>query len=237
MSMIGYINSVQSLGAVDGPGLRFVIFLQGCPLRCVYCHNPETWPLEGGTATESEELIKRVLRYKDYFGSDGGVTLSGGEPLLQADFAAEFFEGLHKEGIHTALDTSCSVNFNKAEAVLKNTDLVLADLKFLSPKEYMEYCGADVYENVKEFFKLTEEMKVPVWVRHVLVPGITASRDYIKGVKDFSKKYKNIEKIEWLPFHDLCKEKYENAGVEFPLKDTPALSKSEMEELLKSAEV
>ncbi len=130
--MTGFVNSIQSLGAVDGPGVRYVVFMQGCPLRCVYCHNPDTWLTEGGTPTDADELVRRALRFRPYWKNGGGVTVTGGEPLLQADFVAEFFEKLHEHGVHTALDTSGVGNLAQAEKVLEHTDLVLCDLKFLS---------------------------------------------------------------------------------------------------------
>lgn len=137
--MKGRVQSLQSLGAVDGPGIRFVIFLQGCPLRCVYCHNPETWPLLGGTEMDTGELVKKILRFRPYFGKDGGVTVSGGEPLMQPEFVAELFQRLHDVNIHTALDTSGIVGGREAEMVLRHTDLALVDLKFTNAEDYRKY--------------------------------------------------------------------------------------------------
>ena len=219
--MTGRINSLQSLGAVDGPGVRYVVFMQGCPLRCVYCHNPDTWDLSEGKEMSSDELVEKILSCKGYFGKDGGVTVTGGEPLLQADFVAELFEKLRSSGVHTALDTSGCYP-QEAENVLKYTSLVLADLKFSDSESYKKYCGAD-FGKVAEFLALTEKMNIPLWIRHVVVPGLTDSPEQMKKIFITAKKYKNLEHIEWLPFRKLCLEKYKNMGIEFPLEQTPEM--------------
>ena len=229
--MTGNIHSIQSLGAVDGPGVRCVVFMQGCPLRCAYCHNPDTWSPEGGTPTTVDELARRVLRFKPYWKNGGGVTVSGGEPLLQADFVAEFFERLHKEGVHTALDTSGVGRLDAAERVLKNTDLVLCDIKFLTSEDYRRYCRADM-ANVEGFLSLTAEKNVPLWIRHVVVPGLTDAPEHLRRVKAKAQSYPNFEKLEFLPFHKLCMEKYERMGIEFPLKDVPGMTDNRLNELL-----
>lgn len=229
--MTGNIHSIQSLGAVDGPGVRCVVFMQGCPLRCAYCHNPDTWSPEGGTPTTVDELARRVLRFKPYWKNGGGVTVSGGEPLLQADFVAEFFERLHQEGVHTALDTSGVGRLDAAERVLKNTDLVLCDIKFLTSEDYRRYCRADM-ANVEGFLSLTAENNVPLWIRHVVVPGLTDAPEHLRRVKAKAQSYPNFEKLEFLPFHKLCMEKYERMGIEFPLKDVPGMTDNRLKELL-----
>ena len=142
--MEGRVSSVQSMGAVDGPGLRYVVFLQGCPLRCAYCHNPETWDLTGGTPYTAEDLCKTILRYRPYFGENGGVTVSGGEPLLQPEFVAELFRRLHEHNIHTALDTAGAGDLSRAKQVLKHTDLVLCDIKFPTEAQYKAHCGGSL---------------------------------------------------------------------------------------------
>lgn len=228
--MKGTVQSLQSLGAVDGPGVRFVIFLQGCPLRCVYCHNPETWPLGGGTEMDTDELVQKVLRYRPYFGKDGGVTVSGGEPMLQPEFVAELFRKLQEKGIHTALDTSGIVGGEKAEQVLRHTDLALVDLKFTNAEDYRKYCKGD-YHAVKEFLDLTERMKVPLWIRHVVIPGINDNPEDIKALQKQAEAYQNLQKLEWLPFHNMCKEKYDELGIAFPLENTPAMSKEKLSAL------
>ena len=229
--MTGNIHSIQSLGAVDGPSVRCVVFMQGCPLRCAYCHNPDTWSPEGGTPTTVDELARRVLRFKPYWKNGGGVTVSGGEPLLQADFVAEFFERLHQEGVHTALDTSGVGRLDAAERVLKNTDLVLCDIKFLTSEDYRRYCRADM-ANVEGFLSLTAENNVPLWIRHVVVPGLTDAPEHLRRVKAKAQSYPNFEKLEFLPFHKLCMEKYERMGIEFPLKDVPGMTDNRLKELL-----
>ena len=228
--MKGTVQSLQSLGAVDGPGVRFVIFLQGCPLRCVYCHNPETWPLGGGTEMDTDELVRKVLRYRPYFGKDGGVTVSGGEPMLQPEFVAELFRKLQEKGIHTALDTSGIVGGEKAEQVLRHTDLALVDLKFTNAEDYRKYCKGD-YHAVKEFLDLTERMKVPLWIRHVVIPGINDNPEDIEALQKQTEAYQNLQKLEWLPFHNMCKEKYDELGIAFPLENTPAMSKEKLSAL------
>ena len=229
--MEGRISSVQSMGAVDGPGLRYVVFLQGCPLRCKYCHNPETWSCEGGTVQTAESLCHTVSRYRMYFGDTGGITVSGGEPLLQADFVAELFERLHREHIHTALDTSAAGNLEQAEKVLRHTDLVLCDLKFSSEDLYREHCGGSLAHTLR-FLKKTEEMGIPVWIRHVVAPGLTDTPESIRAIKELCSHFSNIEKIEWLPFKNLCVPKYESLGLKFAMGDSPALSDRQIEKLL-----
>jgi pyruvate formate-lyase 1-activating enzyme len=229
--IIGKIHSLQSLGAVDGPGLRFLVFMQGCPLRCVYCHNPDTWAFEGGMEMNADTLLKKILRYKPYFKNGGGVTVSGGEPLMQPDFIAELFRLLKENGIHTALDTSCSVTGEKAEMVLQYTDMVLADLKFATEHEYQKYCRGSL-QRVEDFLRKTEEMKIPLWVRHVIVPGINDCVEDMWKIREKAEKYSNLEKIEWLPYHNLCIEKYESMKIPFPLRDTPNLSKERLQELI-----
>jgi pyruvate formate lyase activating enzyme len=196
--MKGIINSFQSMGAVDGPGLRYVIFMQGCFLRCVYCHNPDTWSMKG-EEYGIEDVVKRVLRFKPYIEKSGGVTVSGGEPLLQWEFVAELFRRLRLEGIHTALDTSGIGSLEGAAKVLDYTDLVLCDLKFANEIDYKEKCGGDI-SKVLFFLKLTEDMKVPLWVRHVVVPGLTDHEASIAQITQIAKGFSNLEKLELLPF-------------------------------------
>lgn len=220
MSPIGRIHSFQSMGAVDGPGLRYVVFMQGCPLRCAYCHNPDTWDFGGGLPYTPESVLERILRYRPYFGKEGGVTITGGEPLAQPDFVAELFRLLHVKGIHTALDTSCHGSLEKAQSILQYTDLVLADLKFLSNEEYHRFCGGSL-ETVQKFLSLTEQMEIPLWIRHVVVPGLTDGAMHIQALSRAAHHYHNLEKIELLPFRKLCLEKYEGMGISFPLAAVP----------------
>lgn len=226
----GRVHSVQSMGALDGPGLRYVVFMQGCPLRCAYCHNPDTWDISGGEEIEAKALFKKIFRMSPYFASGGGVTVSGGEPLLQADFVAELFQILRATGIHTALDTSGIIADERAENVLEHTDLVLADLKFLTDEEYKKYTGSGI-ENVEKFLELTEKRKIPLWIRHVVVPGINDNIDYMRKLRSKAMQYSNLRKIEWLPFHNMCKEKYDELGIDFPLDSTPNMDKERLKDL------
>lgn len=224
------INSFQSMGAVDGPGVRYVIFMQGCPLRCVYCHNPETWDPNGGTEYTVEEVVQKALRFRPYFEKEGGVTVSGGEPLLQWEFVAELFRRLKKEGIHTALDTSGIGDLEGASEVLKDTDLVLCDLKFSTEEDYNQYCGGSLNQ-VTSFLALTEQRRIPLWIRHVVVPGLTDSRESIEQIAEIAHRYSNLSKIELLPFRKLCMSKYEELGIPFPLADSEECPEQYIEEM------
>ena len=217
--MKGRVHSFQSLGAVDGPGLRFVVFLQGCRLRCAYCHNPDTWNPAGGDEMEAEEVFQKILRYRPYFGKTGGVTISGGEPLLQPDFVSELFRMLRKEGVHTALDTAgFAQNPQAAEKVLEQTDLVLCDLKFSSEEDYRRYTGGSL-QTVLGFLAQTEEQKIPLWIRHVVVPGLTDGEEQARKIAQLSHQFSNLKKIELLPFRKLCIAKYDALGIPFPLRE------------------
>ena len=229
--MKGRVSSLQSLGTVDGPGLRYVIFLQGCPLRCVYCHNPETWDPAGGTAYAPEELVEKVLRCRAYFGEQGGVTVSGGEPLLQAPFVAELFRQLKAAGVHTALDTSGAGDLKQAAQVLDWTDLVLLDLKFPDEAGYRQYCRGS-WAQTQAFAALAGEKHVPLWVRHVVVPGLNDSLEDLRAIKAQAESLPGFQKLEWLPFHNMCLEKYQQLGLPFPLAGTPALEDQDLAHLL-----
>ena len=229
--MKGRVSSLQSLGTVDGPGLRYVIFLQGCPLRCVYCHNPETWDPAGGREYAPEELVEKVLRCRAYFGEQGGVTVSGGEPLLQAPFVAELFRQLKEAGVHTALDTSGAGDLKQAAQVLDWTDLVLLDLKFPDEAGYRQYCRGS-WAQTQAFAALAGEKRVPLWVRHVVVPGLNDSLEDLRAIKAQAESLPGFQKLEWLPFHNMCLEKYQQLGLPFPLADTPALEDQDLARLL-----
>ena len=231
--MTGRVHSIQSLGAVDGPGVRYVVFLQGCPLRCAYCHNPDTWDFAGGTEKEAADLVKEIGRFKPYFGTKGGVTVSGGEPLQQPAFVEELFSLLHKEGIHTALDTSGVGNLEAARRVLEHTDLILGDLKFATREEYKTHCKADMAK-VLAFYRLAAELNVPLWVRHVVVPGLNDNLEDLRAIKALAESFPNLEKIEWLPFHNLCLEKYQQMGIPFPLEGTDNMDEEALQRLVDS---
>ena len=219
--MIGKIHSFESFGAADGPGVRFIVFLHGCPLRCVYCHNPDTWANEKPAMEFSpEEVLKRALRYRDYWGEKGGITLSGGEPLLQAEFAAELFELAHAEGVTTCLDTS-GASFRRGDAAIERlisvTDTVLLDIKAFDSKLHREVTGAD-NSQILDFARYLSEKGVSTWIRRVIVPGLTDGEDDLKKTGEFISSLKNIERIEVLPYHDFGVEKWRNLGIKYPLE-------------------
>lgn len=229
--MKGYIHSLQSLGTVDGPGIRAVIFTSGCPLRCVYCHNPDTWNMKEGTYTDAEEISRKVLKLYPYI-KDGGVTFSGGEPLLQAEFVYEIAKKLKEKGLHIAIDTSGCIDNPDVDKLLEVTDLVLLDIKMTSDEDYQKYIGTDLRRVLKFLDKLESSGK-DVWIRHVVVPGINDTGEDILKLKDMLKGYSCISKIELLPFKNLCLEKYESLGIEFKLKDTKPMASEEIEKLNK----
>ncbi len=219
--MTGYLHSVQTLGTVDGPGVRSVAFLSGCPLRCICCHNPETWESHSGEAVEAEALAARLARYRPYFGGGGGVTVSGGEPLLQAAFVAELFYHLKKAKIHTALDTSGY--FTDGDAVrrlLTHTDLVLLDFKYASDEEYLCNVGCSLSVPLT-MLQMLGERGIPAWIRQVIIPGINDSAEAIDALIERLSPYRAvIRRLELLPFRKLCTLKYEELGIAFPLANT-----------------
>lgn len=219
--MNGFIHSFESFGTVDGPGIRFVVFMQGCPLRCLYCHNPDTWQFGVGQSYSAQEVADNALRYKNYYKGGGGVTVSGGEPLAQIGFVTELFTILKKNGIHTAVDTS-GVTFNandkdKLDKLLSVTDLVLLDLKHIDGEAHKKLTAHGV-ENVLEFARYLSSIGKPVWIRHVLVPGITDDDGQLERLAEFISTLKNVEKVEVLPYHTMGEAKYDNLGWNYPLK-------------------
>ena len=219
--MTGKIHSFESFGTVDGPGIRFVVFVQGCPMRCLYCHNPDTWSASAGTEYTPEDVAFRAMKYKSYFTGGGGVTVSGGEPLLQAEFVTRLFTILKENGIHTALDTS-GVLFNEADPhkfddLLAVTDLVLLDIKHIDDGEHKKLTGHS-NKNILAFARYLSDMEKPVWIRHVLVPGITDDDRYLNELKTFISAFKNVRKVEVLPYHTMGEVKYEKLGIPYPLK-------------------
>lgn len=218
--MNGFVHSFESFGTVDGPGIRFVVFLQGCPLRCKYCHNPDTW-LSGGTEYSVDDVAKRILRYKNYFGEDGGVTVSGGEPMLQKEFVTELFTRMKKEKISTCLDTSGFVfNEERKEDYLplfKVTDLVLLDIKHIDDGE-CKNLTAQTNKNTLAMAKFLDELGVKMWIRHVLVPELTDKDEWLQQTRAFIDTLKNVERVEVLPYHTMGEVKYEKLGYEYALK-------------------
>lgn len=220
---IGRIHSFQSLGTVDGPGVRTVVFMQGCPLRCICCHNPDTWDLTGGEQVTVDELLQKILRYRNYFGPQGGVTVSGGEPLMQAPFVAALFRRLRELGISTALDTAgCRLDAQVKE-LLAVTDLVLLDLKYTTEEAYRQYVGCRMSQ-VESFLQYLQEQGKATWLRHVLIPGYNDREDSLARLAAIREQYSCVERVELLPFRKLCLEKYRHMGIAFPLEDTPEMS-------------
>ncbi len=228
--MKGYVHSFESLAALDGEGIRYGVFMQGCPLRCVYCHNPDTWG-KGGTELSPEELVKKVSRYKPYFGKTGGVTFSGGEPLLQSKFIRETVTYLKQEGINYAIDTSGAVALSDdAKYVLENAQLVILDLKFWDDENYKKYTGMGI-SKVFDTLEFLEDIKKRTWVRTVVVPGINDSEEKIQRYLEMLKNKYFVEKYELLGFHTMGFFKYENMGIKNPLQDTKPLEKETLKEL------
>ena len=215
--MEGRIHSFESLGAVDGPGVRFVIFMQGCSLKCKYCQNRDTWDLHGGTTYSVEELIEKILRYKNYIMPNGGVTISGGEPLLQSKFLIELFTELKKYNIHTCIDTSGSFDLTSdIKELIDLTDLFLLDIKCINDEKAKELTGVSNKKEL-EFAKFLSSIGKPMWIRQVLIPGITDDEQDLLELKDFISTLKTVEKVEILPYHDLGKFKWEKLGCKYEL--------------------
>ena len=227
--MLGRIHSLESFGTVDGPGIRFVVFLQGCPLRCLYCHNPDTWdPKQSGKYVFSpEELLEEVLRYKSFI-AKGGVTVTGGEPLMQPEFLYEFYSLCKENGIHTALDTSGAIFTEAVKKVYDIVDLVLLDVKSIEANQHKELTGVRI-DNTLQALHYLEEKNKPTWVRQVIVPGWTDNDLLLKKTAEYLAPYRCIEKVELLPYHDMGTRKYEQLGMEYRLKDTLPLSKERLE--------
>ena len=228
--MIGKIHSFETFGTVDGPGIRFVIFMQGCCLKCKYCHNRDTWSIHSGKMITVEELVKEIIKYKSYMDSSGGgVTVSGGEPLLQTDFICELFKELKKHNIHTAIDTAGSIPVSyEIKELLKYTDLVLLDIKHIDNEKCINLTGAP-NKNTLEFAQYLSNLNVPVWIRQVLIPGYTDDKFDLKRLKDFINSLKNVEKIELLPYHDLGKFKWAEFQDEYALEGVNPPTQSEIE--------
>ncbi len=228
--MEGYINSIETMGLVDGPGIRFVVFMQGCKLRCLFCHNPETWAIGKGFKITSDELIKRILKYKNYYGEEGGVTFSGGEPLLQSEFLIDILKKCKRNNINTCLDTAGFGGSNNEE-VLKYVDLVMFDVKALESDKYLSLVGQPIEESL-EFLNLCQKLNKRIWIRQVITPGINDNEEYIKKLKKFLSNY-DIEKVEFLPYTTIGVPKYTKMKIPYRLKDTKPMDKNKCEELYK----
>lgn len=236
--MQGRIHSFESFGTVDGPGIRYVVFFQGCSMRCLYCHNPDTWDVHGGTLVESDQIISNILRNQSFYRT-GGLTASGGEPMLQLPFLTELFSKAKEHGIHTCLDTS-GILFSASKEVvdlLEVTDLVMLDIKHLNCTEHEKLTGHS-NEAVLAFVSYLEQMKKPFWVRHVVVPGITDQQQSLVALGQYLKSLSYLEKLEVLPYHSMGEVKYNQLGLDYPLKGTPQLTKqqaAECEKIIRDA--
>ena len=230
--MTGYVHSIQSLGTLDGPGVRFVVFLSGCNLRCHCCHNPDTWECGAGTEYTAESIIEMASRFREYFGQEGGITLSGGEPLLQAKFAKEIFALARASGINTCLDTSGSVLTDDAKELLTLTDRVLLDIKYTNDDDYRRFVGCKIDAPLK-FLDYLDEKGIATTVRQVIIPTVNDSEENIKTLKNITRGRSCVDKIELLPFKKICSVKYDAMGIEFPFSDKPTPPEEDMEKLCK----
>ena len=219
----GYVHSLESFGSVDGPGVRYVIFLSGCAMRCQFCHNPDTWNMTDGKEYTTDQLLKTALRFKTYWGEKGGITVSGGEPLLQMDFLTELFRKAKEAGVHTTLDTSGNPYtikepwHSKWLELMKYTDLVLLDIKQINEQEHVKLTG-QTNTNILAMACELSDMEKPVWIRHVLVPGGSDKDEYLHQLADFIHTLKNVERVEVLPYHTLGIFKWEKLGIPYPLE-------------------
>ncbi len=233
------VHSLESFGAADGPGVRYVIFLQGCRMRCQFCHNPDTWEEQGGTEYTAEELLSKALRYRNYWGTEGGVTVSGGEPLLQMDFLLEFFTLAKNMGIHTVLDTAGQPFtredpfFGTLEKLMEVTDLLLLDIKEMNAERHRRLTGRD-NANILDFARYLSEIGKPVWIRHVLVPERSDFTEDLQSLRAFLDTLTNVERVEVLPYHTLGVFKWENMGIKYPLE---GIRPPEAERIVRAEEI
>lgn len=228
----GRIHSIESMGLVDGPGVRTVVFFQGCKLRCAYCHNPDTWAMDGGNEMTPEELLRKIMRFRPYFErSGGGVTFSGGDPLLQPEFLLEMLKLCKEKGIHTALDTA-GYGFGEYSEILKYVDLVLLDIKHVDDFGYKNLTGRSKH-GLDQFLEELDKSNTKVWIRHVVVPGITDSAEHIEKLKGIIKEIKNVDKVELLPYHTMGVSKYEQLGIPYRLENLEPMDKRYTKDLEK----
>lgn len=228
----GYIHSIETCGTVDGPGLRYVIFLQGCPMRCQYCHNPDTWEPGIGEQMTVDEVLKKFYSNLAFY-KNGGVTVTGGEPMMQMDFLIELFTKLHKDNVHTCLDTSGimfqqdnAAVMEKVDMLLEVTDLVMLDIKHIDDKEHQKLTSHS-NGRILAFAKYLDQKGIPIWIRHVVVPGITLYQEYLERLGEFMATLGNVKALDVLPYHSMGKVKYENLNMDYPLKDTREATKQE----------
>ena len=226
--MKGSISSIETMSSVDGPGIRCVVFMTGCRKRCLYCHNPEMFQ-KGELNYTVDELVNKLLRYKNYFGKKGGITFSGGEPLLQTNFLIPVLKKLKKENIHIAIDTAGDFRGN-IQVLLKYVDLIILDIKHVKEKEY-EYLTKTKMDNIEKFIKIINQTKIPVNLRQVIVPNFNDNLDYLQELKEYIKRIKNVKSIEFLPYHKLGSEKYQELNIKNPMENIPAMNKEKCDKL------
>lgn len=230
----GYVHSLESFGSVDGPGVRYIIFLTGCAMRCQFCHNPDTWDMKKGTLYTTDELLEKAMKYRSYWKNDGGITVSGGEPLLQIDFLTELFRKAKANGIHTTLDTSGNPFtreepfFSKFNELMKCTDLVMLDIKHIDDEQHKILTGC-TNKNILDLARYLSDIKKPVWIRHVLVPERSDYDEYLIKLDEFIQSLDNVQKVEVLPYHTLGAYKWDELGYEYKLKgiDPPSVERVE----------
>ncbi len=219
----GYIHSLESFGSVDGPGVRYIIFTTGCAMRCQFCHNPDTWIMSKGTEYTADELLNKAIKYRSYWGKEGGITVSGGEPLLQIDFLIELFEKAKEMGIHTTLDTSGNPFtreepfFSKFERLMKSTDLILLDIKHIDDEQH-KILTEQSNKNILDLARYLSDINKPVWIRHVLVPERNDKDEYLLRLREFIDTLQNVQKVEVLPYHTLGVYKWQELGYEYKLE-------------------
>lgn len=237
--MKGYVHSTESFGTVDGPGVRFVVFVQGCPMRCLYCHNPDTWEVNTGNQMDTDEIIAAYKRNEMFYANGGGITVTGGEPLMQVDFVTELFAKAKEKNIHTCLDTSgIAYNENnvafieKLDKLMDVTDLIMLDIKHIHPEKH-KFLTSQPNEQILKFAEYTATKQVPLWIRHVVVPEITDNEEDLFNLGYFIGGLSNLKALDVLPYHTMGKPKYEKLGMEYPLKDTPAMEKDKAMDLKK----
>ena len=232
--MNGYIHSTESFGSVDGPGVRFVIFVAGCPMRCQFCHNPDTWNMQVGEQRSADELLAQALRYKSYWKDGGGITVSGGEPLMQMDFMIELFRKAKEKGVHTTIDTSGAPFtreepfFSKFNELMKYTDLLLVDIKHIDDEQHKILTGR-TNKNILDMARYLSDIGKPVWIRHVLVPERNDKDEYLEKLYDFISTLKNVQKVEILPYHTFGEYKWKELGYEYPLEGIEPPTKERIE--------
>lgn len=230
--MKGHIHSIETFGTVDGPGIRYVVFTQGCPMRCEYCHNPDTWVYDAGKLMDTDDILKDYDSYKPYL-TGGGITLTGGEPMLQIDFLIELFRKAREKNIHTCLDTS-GIMYNednkemiaKIDELMKYTCLVMLDIKHIDDEEHKKLTGHS-NKNILAFARYLNKKNIPVWIRHVTVPGITYNKEYLIRLGEFLAELNNMQALDVLPYHTMGVPKYESLGIDYPLKGVEPLTKEQ----------